>query len=222
MSLSIHEHIYTPSSTRSPRTLLMLHGTGGNEHDLLPLARMLDPEAAVLSPRGNVLERGMPRFFRRLAEGVFDHEDVARRAAELARWINAALSHYAIERDGLTLVGFSNGANIAAAMMLLRPEGAEHLRSAIFIRAMVPVPAQTSVAEAPAAGAGRPRVLVLAGARDPIVPASNSAELAALLRRRGIETSLEMLHAGHEITREDVTLARTWLGAGGAGQAPGA
>jgi phospholipase/carboxylesterase len=172
----------------------------------------------------------MPRFFRRLAEGVFDHEDVARRSTELARWINAAISHYAIERDGLTLVGFSNGANIAAAMMLLRPEGSESLRSAILIRAMIPVPAQTSATpalasaleSASAPAATHARVLVLAGARDPIVPASNSAELAAMLRGRGIETSLEMLNAGHEITREDVTLARTWLGVGAANQTPGA
>src|SRR6476646_8343145 len=103
----------------SNRTLLLLHGTGGNERDLMALGRELDPTAALLSPRGNVLENGMPRFFRRLAEGVFDEEDVMRRANELANFVGAAAAQYGFDPREMTTVGFSNGANIAAAVLLL-------------------------------------------------------------------------------------------------------
>lgn len=208
MSTTIHQHVFIPSAAASPRTLLMLHGTGGSEHDLLPLARMLDPDAGVLSPRGNVLERGMPRFFRRLAEGIFDFEDVARRAAELATWVDAAMKHYALNPASLTAVGFSNGANIAAAMLLLKPPAANPLRSAILIRAMVPIePTPTTQPSPPA----HVRTLILAGLRDAIVPAENSRRLAAMLSAQRAEVTLKELDAGHELTREDITLAQAWL-----------
>src|SRR5215475_3170856 len=113
-------HEFVPGN--SSRTLLLLHGTGGNERDLIPLGRELDPTAALLSPRGKVLENGMPRFFRRLAEGVFDLEDLKYRANELADFVTVAAEHYGFARDNLIAVGYSNGANIAAAMLLLRPE----------------------------------------------------------------------------------------------------
>ena len=113
-------HEFVPGS--SSRTLLLLHGTGGNERDLIPLGRELDPNAALLSPRGKVLENGMPRFFRRLAEGVFDLEDLKYRTNELADFVTAAAQHYGFATDQLVAVGYSNGANIAASMLLLRPE----------------------------------------------------------------------------------------------------
>ena len=113
-------HDFVPGS--SSRTLLLLHGTGGNERDLIPLGRELDPNAALLSPRGKVLENGMPRFFRRLAEGVFDLEDLKYRTNELADFVTAAAQHYGFATDQLVAVGYSNGANIAASMLLLRPE----------------------------------------------------------------------------------------------------
>src|SRR5215831_91989 len=113
-------HEFVPGS--SSRTLLLLHGTGGNERDLIPLGRELDPNAALLSPRGKILENGMPRFFRRLAEGVFDLEDVKYRANELADFVSAAAQNYGFAADQLVAVGYSNGANIAASIMLLRPE----------------------------------------------------------------------------------------------------
>src|SRR5215212_8554237 len=116
----IHQFIPAEGG-RSNRTLLLLHGTGGNEHDMLPIGRDLDPGAALLSLRGNVLENGMPRFFRRLAEGVFDEEDVIRRANELADFISSAAAKYGFDPSQLTAVGYSNGANIAAAVLLLRP-----------------------------------------------------------------------------------------------------
>ncbi len=132
-ALKLHTHVFHPG----PRaTLLLLHGTGGDEHDLVPLARHVDAQAAILSPRGNVLERGAPRFFRRLAEGVFDLDDLRLRVAQLRDWLGAAIERYGIDPAQLTALGYSNGANTAAAMMLLHP-GA--LRSAILWRAMVTV-----------------------------------------------------------------------------------
>src|SRR5215472_7458798 len=127
-------HEFVPGT--SNRTLLLLHGTGGNERDLIALGRELDPNAALLGPRGKVLENGMPRFFRRLAEGVFDLEDLKYRTNELADFVIAAAQHYGFASDQLVAVGYSNGANIAASMLLLRPE---ILSSAILFRAMVPL-----------------------------------------------------------------------------------
>lgn len=115
-------HHFVPASAGSARVLLLLHGTGGDESDLIPLGREIDGTAALLSLRGKVLENGMPRFFRRLAEGVFDEEDVVRRAHELADFVVAAAGKYEFDLSRLTAVGYSNGANISAAMLLLRPE----------------------------------------------------------------------------------------------------
>lgn len=193
-------HRFVPGAGDRGRTLLMLHGTGGDETDLLPLGQMLAPGAALLSPRGNVLENGMPRFFRRLAEGVFDHEDVVRRAHELADFVTAA-----VERHGLAApvaVGFSNGANIAAAMMLLRPDV---LGGAVLIRAMVPLP------QPPQADLSGKPVLILSGGMDPIVPEEDAGRLAAQLTAAGAEVEHEILPAGHGLTQADVTLARRWL-----------
>src|SRR5919198_2481586 len=127
-------HEFVPGN--SNRTLLLLHGTGGNERDLIPLGRELDPDASLLSPRGKVLENGMPRFFRRLAEGVFDLEDLTYRANDLADFVIAAAQHYGFAPDQLVAVGYSNGANVAAAVLLLRPE---IIHRAILFRAMVPL-----------------------------------------------------------------------------------
>jgi predicted esterase len=195
----IHEFI--PGS--SPRTLLLLHGTGGNERDLIPLGRELDPNAAVLSPRGKVLENGMPRFFRRLAEGVFDVEDLKYRANELADFVSAAAQHYGLARDNLVAVGYSNGANIAAAMLLLRPET---LPIAILFRAMVPLHPEKLPNLSSA------RVWIGAGDRDPIVPASETKSLVELLRRAGADVTIRFAKAGHGLTKGDLEAAREWLG----------
>jgi len=195
----IHEFI--PGD--SPRTLLLLHGTGGNERDLIPLGRELDAKAALLSPRGKVLENGMPRFFRRLAEGVFDLEDLKYRTNELADFVTAAAQHYGFPTDRLVAVGYSNGANIAASMLLLRPE---LLPTAILFRVMVPLhpekePNLSSV-----------RVWIGAGDQDPIVPASETKRLAELLRRVGADVTIHFAKAGHGLTNNDVETARHWIG----------
>jgi phospholipase/carboxylesterase len=195
----IHEFI--PGT--SDRTLLLLHGTGGNERDLVPLGRELDPNAALLSPRGKVLERGMPRFFRRLAEGVFDLEDLKHRTNELADFVTAAAQHYGFASDNVIAVGYSNGANIATSMLLLRPQV---LSTAILFRAMVPLipdelPDLSSV-----------HIWIGAGDQDPIVPASETKRLAELLRRAGADVTIRFAKAGHGLTTDDLQAARHWLG----------
>jgi predicted esterase len=195
-------HLYQPATTPDAPTLLLLHGTGGNEEDLLPLAPELLPDAGILSPRGKVLEHGMPRFFRRLAEGVFDLDDLRVRTTELAEFIKAAAAHYAFDPTKVVAVGFSNGANIAGSLLLLRP-GVLH--GAVLFRAMVPLVPDPlpSLPETP--------VLISNGRADPIVPHAETERLAALLRNAGADVTLEWQNAGHHLVREDLDRAREWL-----------
>lgn len=194
--------IPAPESTSSSRILLLLHGTGGNENDMIPLGRDLDPAAAILSLRGNVLENGMPRFFRRLAEGVFDEEDVIRRAHQLADFIGAAAAHYHFDPHALTAVGYSNGANIAAAVLLLRPEV---LNSAVLFRAMVPLTPKTQPALA------HVRILICSGKNDSIVPVENVERLATMLQDGDAKVSLRFEDAGHQLVFAEIAAARNWL-----------
>lgn len=193
-------HRFEPASEPGRPPLLLLHGTGGNEDDLLPLGRMLSSGSAQVSPRGKVLEGGMPRFFRRLAEGVFDEEDVRRRAHELADFIAEAREAYDLPAP--IAVGFSNGANIAAAILLLRPEV---LAGGILIRAMVPLQNPPSVELS-----GKP-VLILSGALDPIVPVENAKRLAAQFNGAGARVQHHVLPAGHGLSEADITLAKAWI-----------
>jgi phospholipase/carboxylesterase len=198
-------HRFEPATRAGSPPLLLLHGTGGDENDLLGLGKMISPGSALLSPRGRVLEHGMPRFFRRLAEGVFDEEDVRRRALELGDFVADARQKYGIAAP--VAVGFSNGANIAAALLLLKPDA---LAGAILLRAMVPLldPPKANLVK-PELG-GKP-ILLLSGQADPIVPSSNSAKLAALLSDAGARVEHKVLPAGHQLSQADVTLARNWM-----------
>ena len=193
-------HKYVPG--HSTRTLLLLHGTGGNENDLIPLGRELDPEANLLSPRGKVLENGMPRFFRRLAEGIFDEEDLIRRTHELADFVQQASAAYSLNRQHLFAVGYSNGANIAGSLLLLRPQT---LAGAILLRPMVPI-----VPEPLPDLSGVP-VLAVSGRYDPIVPVDEADQLVYLLRKAGAEVSGTLENAGHGLTEATVEIARRWL-----------
>ena len=195
-------HIFEPPSDRGAPILLLLHGTGSNEQGLLPLAEVLAPNAGVLSPRGKVLERGMPRFFRRLAEGVFDIEDLKFRTGELADFLIAASNQYGFDLRRLVAAGFSNGANIAASLLLLRPDV---LRSGILFRAMVPL-----VPDPPPSIDGA-RVLWSGGRADPLVTPQETERLASLFRDAGADVTLVWQPAGHELTQGDVAAARTWL-----------
>lgn len=187
------------SATEAP-PILLLHGTGGDENDLIDLGRVVAPGSALLSPRGQVQEHGMPRFFRRLAEGVFDEADVRRRADELAGFVTAARQRYGIEAP--IALGFSNGANIAAAMLLLHPR---LLSGAVLLRAMVPL------AKPPAASIPGTEVLIASGAQDPIAPPSNAAQLASQLRERGASVDHRIVPAGHGLTQADVNLAAAFI-----------
>ena len=182
-------HEFVPGS--SNRTLLLLHGTGGNERDLIPLGRELDPNAALLSPRGKILENGMPRFFRRLAEGVFDMEDLKNATNELADFVAAAVRNYKLAADQIVAVGYSNGANIAASMLLLRPE---ILHAAILFRAMMPLVPETLP------DLSAVHVWIGAGDQDPIIPASETQRLVELLRRAGADVTIRFFNASHGLT----------------------
>lgn len=193
-------HRFEPATAPGLPPLLLLHGTGGDENDLLPLGRAVLPGAALLSPRGQVLEGSMPRFFRRLAEGVFDEADLTRRTHELADFIADARTRYGLPVP--IALGFSNGANIAAALLLLRPEV---LAGAALLRAMAPF-AKPPEARIP----GKP-VLLLSGKLDPIISAANAAGLAATLERAGAAVEHHVLPTGHGLSQADVGLLENWL-----------
>jgi predicted esterase/catechol 2,3-dioxygenase-like lactoylglutathione lyase family enzyme len=199
-------HRYVPPASGAElagsTTLLLLHGTGGDEEDLLPLGRALLPGAGLLSPRGKVLERGAPRFFRRLAEGIFDQEDLARRTEELADFVESAATTYQLDQDGIVAAGFSNGANIAASVLLRRPGV---LRGAVLLSPMVPfepeaLPDLTGTA-----------VFIGAGRADPIAPAAQAERLAEMLRAAGADVTLHWEPGGHALAASEVEAARRWI-----------
>ncbi len=193
-------HRFEPGTEPGKPPVLLLHGTGGNEDDLIPLGLAVAPGSALLSPRGKVLENGMPRFFRRRGEGVFDEDDVRLRADELGEFITQARETYGLTAP--VALGFSNGANMAAALLLRRPEA---LAGAALLRAMPPLrdPPMPNLA-------GKP-VLILSGAADPIIPAANAARLAEILSRAGADVQHQTLRAGHNLSQSDVSITRTWL-----------
>lgn len=196
-------HKFIPSSTgRNETTLLLLHGTGGNEEDLVSLGQFLAPGAAMLGVRGKVLEKEMPRFFRRLTEGVFDEEDLVFRTHELARFIEEAAETYSLNPNRIIAVGYSNGANIAASMLLVEPSV---LAAAVLFRAMVPLePEQLP-------NLTNRHVLMQSGRHDPIVPANNSERLAKLLKQAGAEVTLNWQNTGHGLTNPELVTAQSWI-----------
>ena len=193
-------HQFIPGS--SDRTLLLLHGTGGDEGQLLGLGRELDPTAALLSPRGPVSENGHLRFFRRLAEGVFDLEDLKRRTDDLAEFIGAAAAHYRLDPEKIVAVGYSNGANIAASI-LLRRSGT--LRTAVLFRAMVPLQPETLP------NLTRVRVWIGGGKHDTLIPPEETEQLAELLRRAGAEVTARFFDADHSLTNTEFVVVQRWL-----------
>ncbi len=196
-------HQFTPGTRPGVPPLLLLHATGGSEDDLLAFGAALAPGAALLSPRGKVLERGMPRFFRRLAEGVFDLDDLRFRTAELAEFVERARRIHHLGPLAPWAAGFSNGANIAAALLLLRPGT---LGGALLLRPMVPL-----VPEPLPDLAGIP-VDIVAGRADPLVSPEQSEALAELLRDCGAQVQLDWLPGGHVLTRADLEIGVKWFG----------
>ncbi len=200
-------HTFIPSD--SSRTdddslnLLLLHGTGGDENDLISIARMLEiTNASILSPRGKVLENGMPRFFRRLAEGVFDIEDLRFRTNELADFVQKASKTYTFDLNRTIAIGYSNGANIAASMLLLRPE---ILSGAILFRPMIPLVPDTLP------NLSSKYVLISAGLNDPIVQRYQTEDLFELLKKVEAKVSIQWQNSGHELTQRDIKAAKDWV-----------
>jgi predicted esterase len=196
-------HVFEPATDASAPPLLLLHGTGGAEHDLLPLGRSLSPGSALLSPRGSVNERGAARFFARLAEGVFDPAEVTRRTHELADFIAIAAQRHSLDLSRLIAIGFSNGANIAATLLQLRPES---LGAALLFRPMAVLDQPAT----PGSLAGK-RVFIASGTRDPIVPSDQPPRLAALLRAGGADVTEQWQEAGHGLVSADFSAAERWL-----------
>jgi predicted esterase len=195
-------HRYLPARTNSARTLLVLHGTGGDEDDMLPLAKVIDSQAAIISPRGKVLENGMPRFFRRLAEGVFDVEDLKFRTQELADFVVKASKKYGFDIENVVAVGYSNGANIGASLLLLRPET---LKDAILFRAMLPL---NPVKQPDLKGK---KIFVSAGKYDSIIPQESTRELVKLLESSGATVTLNWEESTHSLKQSEIEKAKSWL-----------
>lgn len=192
------KHIFKKGSDR---VLLLLHGTGGTENDLLPVAEMIDPDASVLSVRGNVSENGMPRFFKRLAEGVFDEEDLIFRTKELHQFLDDAAEKYGFDRQQVIAVGYSNGANIAGSLLFHYEDS---LKGAILYHPMVPrrgvaLPDLRSVP-----------VFIGAGKNDPICPASETEELSSLLTKAYAHVEVHWEHQGHQLTHSEVSASKKW------------
>jgi len=198
----VHKFVPAPHGATYPVTLLMLHGTGGDENDLLPLGNELWPGAALLGVRGKVLENGMPRFFRRFSEGVFDVEDLKYRTDELAEFIQSASERYNFSTKKLIAVGYSNGANIAASLILLHPH---NLAAAVLFRAMVPFTPEII------RDFSNLSIFIGAGERDRIVPRTQPEELAGIFESGGADVTLFWRRGGHELGTDDVEAAKNWL-----------
>ena len=202
--LQLHVHRWEPASLAGLPTILLLHGTGGDENDLLPLGRMLAPGAALLSVRGNVIENGSARFFRRLAEGVFDLTDLRVRTDALGDFVEAAAGEYEFPLSSLYALGYSNGANVAASLLLQRPSA---LAGGALFRAMVPFEPERIPP------LGTKKVLISAGRFDTMILPPGSERLAAMLREGGAEVDLVWQPVSHGLSQGDVTAGQGFFAA---------
>lgn len=195
-----HHHIFI-EGTNNKNVLILLHGTGGNEHDLINVGKHIDPDASILGVRGNVLEGGMPRYFRRLAEGVFDEVDLFFRAQELHNFLNDAIQHYAPKSEQITMIGYSNGANIAATLLMKHEKLVDR---AILFHAMVPYRNQEVLA------LDNTYVFIGAGSNDPIIPQNETQELIDVLRSNQATVKDIWYNNGHQLTMNEVEDAQKW------------
>jgi phospholipase/carboxylesterase len=194
-------HKFIKGTNPKKPTLLLLHGTGGDENDLLPIGKMIDGESSILSVRGEVIENGMPRFFRRIAPGVFDEQDLMYRTSQLNDFIDQASKTYDFDRGDVVAVGYSNGANIAANMLMQIPYS---LSGAILMHPMLPrkdgvVPVLKGI-----------QVLITAGNSDPIVPLASTQALKKILEENGAEISLSWFKFGHKLSSEEIQFIIKW------------
>lgn len=198
----IHKYVPSPTGAAGSPTLLLLHGTGGDENDLLPLARMLHPNANYLSLRGNVPENGMNRFFRRLGEGVFDQADLLTRTGDLAAFVPAAGERYGFDPSRLYVVGYSNGANIGGSLLFRH---ANLVAGAVLLHPMVPFEPENLPDLA-----GKP-VFIGAGRNDPIVLPENTSRLVSLLQSSGAQVTVHWHPGGHGLTRDEMEAGAHWF-----------
>jgi phospholipase/carboxylesterase len=195
------KHFYQKGTDSTKPTLLLLHGTGGNEMDLIPLASKIDEDCSILSIRGNVLENGMPRFFKRLAEGVFDEADLVFRTKELYEFLDEAAKKYDFDRSNIVALGYSNGANIAGSLLFHYQNA---LRGAMLLHPMVPrrgveMPDLTNIP-----------VFISAGANDPICPPEETKELHTILESAHADVQVHWENYGHQLTYSELEAARVW------------
>jgi len=195
-------HVYEPGTT--DWTVVLLHGTGGDEHDLVPLGRQLAPGAALLSPRGQVLEGSMPRFFRRLAVGQLDIPDLIERTDELAAWMRARTAEHGRDPERVVAAGLSNGANIAVSVLFRHPD---LLRGAALLRPMLPYEPD---AQPDLSGTD---VLIASGTQDPFAPLDQVRRLAQILDDGGATVTAHVQEAGHGLTQQDLVDTATWFAA---------
>ena len=195
------KHIFQKGKDPSKPTLLLLHGTGGTEMDLIPLAGKIDEDCSILSVRGNVLENGMPRFFKRLAEGVFDEEDLVFRTKELLEFLEESANKYHFDQKNLVALGYSNGANIAASLLF---HYSNALRGAMLLHPMVPrrgieLPDLTNV-----------DVFISAGSNDPICPPNETKDLHTLIEAANAQVEVHWENYGHQLTYSELDAAKLW------------
>lgn len=195
-------HLFHEGKDESAPVLVLLHGTGGTESDLLPLAQTLSPNSSVLGIRGNVLENGMSRFFRRLAEGLFDEEDLAYRTRELYDFLDESAVKYHLDRRNYVAVGYSNGANIAGSLLFHYHDA---LRGAVLHHPMVPLRSVVlpDLKDVP--------VFIGAGYNDRMCPPAETEELSSLLEGAGAKLKLHWENAGHSLTRTEIEAAAAWF-----------
>ncbi|MBP1918747.1 alpha/beta hydrolase [Youngiibacter multivorans] len=193
---------YYKKAAEGKKTFLLLHGTGGDEMDLVPLANMIDDGNGILSIRGAVIENGMNRFFKRFGEGVFDEDDIRQRAGEISEFIQEASIKYSFQPDELIALGYSNGANMIAAMLLLE---AGIFRKSILYHPMVPL------AQVEGINLDGSSVFISAGTNDPIVTGENSKRLYELLKENGADVTIKWFQKGHTLTTEEVKSSKEWL-----------
>ena len=196
------QHLFFEGTNRNAPTLLLLHGTGGNETDLLPLASVISPQSSVLSVRGDVSESGMARFFRRLAEGVFDEEDLVFRTKKLHQFLSEMAEKYNFDRKKVVAIGYSNGANIAASLLF---HYKQTLYGAILFHPMVPIRGKhlPNLEGVP--------IFIGAGKRDPLIPIAETEELIQLLKNANANVLEYWGEAGHQLTSEEVERAKEWF-----------
>jgi phospholipase/carboxylesterase len=202
LQLADYTYTYLPGAEITSDVLLLLHGTGGDENDLVQLGRDMSPDAHIISPRGNVVQHGANRFFNRYDNGEFDYDDVAYRAAQLSTFLADAIIKHGITPTRVTILGYSNGANIAAAMILLRPDGIDDV---VLLRSLYPLQ------DLPIQDLSTKRILMLNGTHDTIIPHDQTAKLASYLTASGAQLDFRLLPADHRLTNDDITIVRDWM-----------